>query len=127
GATPPFLASIGLLAGGAAGIATVRALRMQIAEPDGLPLTAEEAPDLFRLLDVIARKIVPATFATVKINGDFKLGIRQIPRRGVFGSYSNHLYLSAPLMLALSADEFCALLAHEIAHLGGKHRQFAAW
>jgi hypothetical protein len=126
-ATPPFLATIGVLAGAGAAIATFRALRVQVAEPEGLALTAEEAPDLFRLLDVIARKIVPASFATVKINGEFKLGLQQIPRWGVFGSYSNHLHVGAPLLLALSADEFCALLAHEIANLGGKHRQFAAW
>jgi hypothetical protein len=127
GRTPPFLAAVGLLAGCAAAIATFRALRVQVAEPEGLPLTAEEAPDLFRLLDVIARKIAPAPLATVKINGEFKLGIRQIPRWGVFGGYSNHLHVGAPLLLALSADEFCALLAHEIGHLGGKPRQFAAW
>jgi hypothetical protein len=127
GATPPFLAAIGLLAGCAAAIATFRALRMQIAEPEGLPLTAEEAPDLFRLLDMIARKIVPAPLASVKINGDFKLGIRQIPRWGIFGRYRNHLHVGTPLLLALSADEFCALLAHEIGHLGGKQRQFEAW
>lgn len=125
--TPPFLAAIGLLAGCAAGIATFRALRVPVAEPEGLPLTAEEAPDLFRLLDTIARKIVPAPLATVRVNGEFKLGIRQIPRWGVFGGYRNHLHVGAPLLLALSADEFCALLAHEIAHLGGKQRQFAAW
>lgn len=127
GGTPPFLAAIGLLGAGGAGIATFRALRVKVNEPEGLLLTAEEAPDLFRLLDAIARKIVPAPFATVRVNGDFKLGIRQIPRWGVFGGCSNHLYVGAPLLLALSADEFCALLAHEIAHLGGKQRQFAAW
>ena len=43
GGTPPFLAAIGLLAGGAAGIATFRALRVKVAEPEGLLLTAEEA------------------------------------------------------------------------------------
>ena len=63
----------------------------------------------------------------MKINGDFKLGIQQIPRWGVFGGYRNHLHVGAPLLLALSADEFCALLAHEIAHLGGRRRQFGAW
>jgi hypothetical protein len=127
GGTPPILASLGLLGGGAALIATFRALRVQVAEPDGLALTAEDAPDLFRLLEVIARKIVPASFATVKIDGDFQLGIRQIPQWGVFGGYRNHLQVGAPLLLALSADEFCALLAHEIAHLGGNRRQFGAW
>src|SRR6185295_6299385 len=92
GGTPPFLSAIGLLAGCAAAVATFRALRVQVPEPDGLPLTDEEAPDLFRLLNVIALKIVPASFTSVKINGEFKLGIRQIPRWGVFGGYRNHLY-----------------------------------
>ncbi len=127
GRAPSILAAMVILAGGATLIAIIRALRVPVAEPDGLPLTAEEAPDLFRLLDVIARKIVPAQFATVKINGEFKLGIRQIPRWGVFGGYSNHLHVGAPLLLALSADEFCALLAHEVAHLGGEGRKFGAW
>jgi hypothetical protein len=127
GATPSILASIGILAGAAVLIPTFRALRVRMPEPDGLLLTADDAPDLFRLIDVIARKIVAAQFATVKINGDFKLGIQQIPRWGVFGGYSNHLHVGAPLLLALSADEFCALLAHEIAHLGGGQRRFGAW
>lgn len=127
GATPSILAAVALLAGGVALIATIRALRVEVAAPDGLALAPEDAPDLFRLIDVISRKVVTAPFDTVKINGDFKLGIRQIPRWGVFGGYRNHLYVGAPLLLALSADEFCALLAHEIAHLGGGGRRFGAW
>ena len=127
GGRPPFLAAVGILAGAAALIPTIRALRVQVAEPEGLALTAEDAPDLFRLIDVISRKIVVAPFATVRINGDFKLGIQQIPKWGVFGGYRNHLHIGAPLLLALSADEFCALLAHEIAHLGSRRRWFHAW
>ena len=127
GRTPSFLAAIVILAGGAALIALIRAFRVDVAEPDGMPLTAEDAPDLFRLIDVISRKVVVAPLTTVKINGEFRFGIRQIPRWGVFGGYRNHLHVGAPLLLALSADEFCALLAHEIAHLGGQKRTFGAW
>ena len=127
GSTPSFLAAVGILVAGAALIATIRALRVQVPEPDGLLLTREDAPDLFRLIDVICHKVVAVPFATVKINGDFKLGIQQIAQWGVFGGYRNHLHIGAPLLLALSADEFCALLAHEIAHLGGNRRQFGAW
>jgi hypothetical protein len=127
GGRPSFLAAIGILAGGATLIPTIRALRVQVPAPDGLALTAQDAPDLFRLIEVISRKIIPAPFASVKINGDFKLGIQQLPQWGIFGGYRNHLHIGAPLLLALSADEFCALLAHEIAHLGGGQRQFGAW
>jgi len=127
GGRPSFLAAVGILAGGATLIPTIRALQAPVPVPEGLALTPEDAPDLFRLIDVISRKIVAAPLASVKINGDFKLGIQQIPQWGVFGGYRNHLHVGAPLLLALSADEFCALLAHEIAHLGGGRRQFGAW
>lgn len=127
GRTPSILAAIVVLAGGAALVAAMRGLQIQVAEPDGLLLTAEDAPDLFRLIDVISRKVAIAPLATVRINGEFKFGIRQIPRWGAFGGYRNHLHVGAPLLLALSADEFCALLAHDIAHLGGQSRQFGAW
>lgn len=124
---PSFLAALGILAGGATLIPTIRALRVQVPVPDGLALTRDDAPDLFRLIDVISHKIVAAPLASVKINGDFKLGIQQIPQWGVFGGYRNHLHIGAPLLLALSADEFCSLLAHEIAHLGGGQRKLGAW
>ncbi|HKQ14222.1 MAG TPA: M48 family metallopeptidase [Steroidobacteraceae bacterium] len=127
GGAPSFLAAVGILVGGAALIPTIRALRVQVPEPDGLLLTSDDAPDLFRLIDVISRKIIVVPFTTVKINGEFKLEIRQIPQWGVFGGYRNHVVIGAPLLLALSADEFCALLAHEVAHLGGNKRQFGAW
>jgi hypothetical protein len=127
GGTPSFLAAIGLLVGAGALIAIVRALRVEVTAPQGLALTSEDAPDLFRLIDVISRKVIAVPLATVTINGDFKLGIRQIARWGVFGGYRNHLHIGAPLLLALTADEFCALLAHEIAHLGGGQRAFGAW
>jgi len=127
GGTPSFLAAVGILVGAAAAIPTIRALRIRAAAPEGLALTREDAPDLFRLIDVISRKVVAAPLATVTIDGEFKLGIRQIPSWGVFGGYRNHLHVGAPLLLALSADEFCALLAHEIAHLGGNQRRFGAW
>jgi hypothetical protein len=127
GGRPSFLAALGILAGGATLIPTIRALRIQVPEPDGLALTPEDAPDLFRLIEVISRKVIPAPLASVKINGDFKLGIQQLPQWGIFGGYRNHLQIGAPLLLALSADEFCALLAHEIAHLGGGQRRLGAW
>ena len=127
GGAPSILTGFGILVGTAGLIATMRALRVPVAPLDGLTLRAEDAPDLFRLIDVISRKVVVTPFASVKINGDFKLAIQQIPQWGVFGGFRNHLHIGAPLLLALSADEFCALLAHEIAHLGGGQRRFGAW
>src|SRR5690348_1451980 len=46
GVTPPFLAAIGILAGAGTMIATLRTLRIPIDQPDGMTVSAEEAPDL---------------------------------------------------------------------------------
>ena len=121
GATPSILAAIGALAGAAALIATIRAHARpgRGAGRSGCYAgrrTGSVPPDRRHRAQGRRR----SRSRRVKINGEFKLGIRQIPRWGVFGGYRNHLHVGAPLLLALSADEFCALLAHEIAHLGGE-------
>jgi hypothetical protein len=63
----------------------------------------------------------------VTVNGEFNVSIRLIPRWGVFGAYRNHLQLGVPLLMALSVEEFTAVLAHETGHLSGRNRQFRAW
>ena len=108
-------------------IAMVRALWVRPDAPSGRPITAEEAPQLFALIDDVARRIEGPALATVTINSEFDASIRQIPRWGVFGGYHNHLELGVPLIAALSVDEFTAVLAHEMGHLCGDHGKFSAW
>jgi Zn-dependent protease with chaperone function len=108
-------------------IAIVRALWVRLGAPHGRPITAEEAPQLFALIDDVASRIEGPPLATVTINGEFDAGIRQIPRWSVFGGYGNHLEIGLPLMAALSVEEFTAVLAHEMGHVGGRHDRFSAW
>jgi hypothetical protein len=127
GGHPSILTTLAGFAGVAAAIATIRALRVTIAEPHGLQVTREHAPQLFALIDDISARLETAPLASITIDGEPSMGIRQIPRWGIFGGYRNHLQLGVPLLIALSVDDFTALLTHELAHLGGKGRQFAPW
>ena len=54
-------------------------------------------------------------------------GVLQVPRLGVFGWQTNYLMLGLPLMLALSPDQFRAVLAHEVGHLSRSHSRFSGW
>lgn len=127
GGTPSILVALAGIAGGVALLSMIRAFFLRIAVPDGLPITREEAPELFALIDGLSARTEAAPLASVTINGEFNASIRRIPRWGVFGGYSNHLQLGVPLLIALSVEEFTAVLAHEIGHLGGQDRRFSAW
>lgn len=107
-------------------IAIVRALWVRLGAPTGRQITAEDAPQLFALIDDVASRIQGPALATVTITGEFHACIRQIPRWSVFGGYRHHLEIGVPLMAALSVEEFTAVLAHEMGHVCG-HDKFSAW
>jgi Zn-dependent protease with chaperone function len=123
--------SLWLVLAGAAGVAAltamVRSLGLRIAEPDGLQITREEAPQLFALIDDVSGKVNGAPFASVTVNGDFGVSVSMIPGWGLFGAYRSHLQIGVPLLIALSVEEFTSVLAHEMGHFSGRDRPFHAW
>ncbi len=121
-----FLVSLLVLA------AFVRALRVSIELPAGRYLDREEVPALFAAIDEIAQKSAarnsqPAVIDSVTLNREFTVSLWQVPARGVFGAYRNHLEIGVPMLAALSTAELKTVLAHEIGHLGGAHDTFSAW
>jgi hypothetical protein len=118
-----------LLAVGAAAtlVAMVRALWVRLEGPAGRRITADEAPQLYALIDDVASRMAGPPLGTVTISSEFNAGIRQIPRWGVFGGYRNHLEIGLPLLAALTVEEFTAVLAHEMGHLSAHHGKFSAW
>ena len=102
-------------------------MRVHFAAPAGIPITAEDAPGLFRLVDEI-RKIAGARpVHTVYLSNDINAAAIQTPRWWVFGGYRNELIIGLPLMQALGVREFAAVLAHEFGHFSGEHGRMAAW
>lgn len=114
---------------GAAGLfwVSLRALWVRLEEPDGVEITAQDAPELFEALERIRRKIKGPALHKVLLNDEFNASIQQVPRFGLLGGAVNHLSIGLPLLMALDRPRFLAVLAHEYGHLRGDHGRFAAW
>ncbi len=105
----------------------LRSLRVHFDAPEGIILERQTAPQLFVMLDEVCRKLKAPRFHHVMLDDDFNAGVLQVPRFGVFGWQTNYLLLGLPLMLALSPEQFRAVLAHEVGHLSGNHGRFGGW
>ena len=106
---------------------SLRALWVRLDGPDGVEITALEAPELFEALERIRRKIKGPPIHKVTLNEEFNAGIQQLPKWGLLGGATNHLSIGLPLLMALDRPRFLAVLAHEYGHLRGDHGRFAAW
>jgi Zn-dependent protease with chaperone function len=105
----------------------LRAMWVRLDPPQGRPLTRDECPELFRLIDDLRVKVKAPRAHRVLLTGDFNAAIVQHPRFGIFGGTRNYLILGLPLMQSLSQQEFQAVVAHEFGHLSGAHGRFGAW
>ena len=108
-------------------ITLVRALWVRLPEPSGLPLTAVEAPVLFELIAELSRRLKAPAPDVVLVTEEFNASISQRPMLSPLAGYRNYLLLGWPLLQALSAEQFRAVLAHEFGHLSGNHGGFASW
>lgn len=107
---------------GAAGLlwVSLRALWVRFDAPEGVEITALEAPELFEALERIRRKIKGPPIHKVTLNDEFNASIQQLPKYGLLGGAVNHLSIGLPLLMALDRPRFLAVLAHEYGHLRAK-------
>jgi Zn-dependent protease with chaperone function len=105
----------------------VRSLWVSFPPPAGLPLSRQQAPRLFALVDELTAKLQAPRFHHILLLDEFNAAVVQRPRLGIFGWQQNYLLIGLPLMQALSQSQFRAVLAHELGHLSGNHSRFAGW
>lgn len=105
----------------------LRMFLLRLPPPEGRPLSAEQAPTLFKWLDNIRRQVGGPALHRVLLTRDFNAAICQVPRWGLFGGHRNYLMLGLPLMQALGPKEMEAVIAHEYGHLSGNHGKLNAW
>jgi Zn-dependent protease with chaperone function len=104
-----------------------RALAVKLPPPEGIELTPADAPGLFETIEKLREQLGAPELDHVLLDGDFNASIVQLPRLGPLGWQRNYLTVGLPLMQALSREEFTAVLAHELGHIGGQHGRFSAW
>lgn len=108
-------------------VSLLRALWMRQSAPQGIPVTAREAPRLFDLIDQVRRRTGAPRVHRVLIDGELNAAIVQQPRLGLLGWHRNHLILGLPLMMGLDLRQLAAVIAHEFGHLEGAHGKLGAW
>lgn len=106
---------------------SLRSLLVRIPPPQGMDITEQEAPELFRLLRKMQRKVRGPLIHRVVVTNDYNAFIVQSPRYGLFGTAHNTLGVGIPLMLALPQRRLLAVLAHEYAHLRGSDGKLGTW
>jgi heat shock protein HtpX len=106
-------------------VLTLRPRRNRFAAP-GPRLYRSEEPELFALIDEVARETRLPTPDEVYINGDVNAGV--FNRGGFFGfRVRRGLVLGLPLMRLMSVQQFKAVLAHEYAHYYGGDTIVGGW
>ncbi len=104
-----------------------RGMWVRLRAPAGLRLTPGEHPRLFSMISDLADKAGCQPFDVVVLDGNYNAAVVQLPRLGIFGWHKNYLMIGLPIMQSLTTEEFRAALAHEFAHLSGKHGIFSNW
>lgn len=96
-------------------------MRIKVPAPEGLEVTAEDAPELVQLITDVSQEVSVPKIDSVKFDSSVNAYVTEIPRWGAVGPFKRYLVLGLPLMLFLSLDEFKSVLAHEMAHLSKAH------
>lgn len=105
----------------------LRALWVPFQPPVGIAIGRTDAPALMALVDELVGAVHARPFDQVVVSEDVNAAVSQRPRFGLLGGYRNYLIVGLPLAHALSAEEFRAVLAHEVGHLSRAHGRFGAW
>ena len=105
----------------------VRALWVRFDHPDGLIVTASEAPELHQTVERIRRQIGAPAIHRIRVVGGVNASLVQTPRLGPLGWYRNELVLGQALLRLLTPTQASAVVAHELGHLVGGHGRAGAW
>lgn len=101
----------------------IRALFFHLPEPDGIPVTAAQAPALHALVEQLRRQIEAPGPNRIVVSRYFNASAVQLPRAGIFWP-RNILAIGYPLFATLSPDQLRAVISHELAHLSRRTAAF---
>lgn len=88
--------------------------------PQGIPITALDAPLLFARLQRMSGELRSPAIREVYVTGAMNAALVQRPRFWLFGRRT-HIEVGLPLLNALSEKEVEAVLGHELGHASKRH------
>ena len=100
---------------------------LRFEAPQGILLTAKDAPDLFALIEKLRSYLKVPAIDAVYLTAGFAAKAVQRPSRGIFGGCRNEIVIGLPLLQSVSKAEAAVLIAHELGHLSGRENDKAAY
>lgn len=102
----------------------VRASRPAGARPDSRLLPRAQAPELWGMVEELARQVGTTPPAEIRLVGEANAAVTDDYWLFAVGPARRRLYLGAPLLVGLRPDELRAVLAHELGHYARRHAWF---
>ena len=94
--------------------------------PEGLPVSASQAPELFTLIEQVRTYLGAPSVDAVYFTNTFNIQAIQRPSRGLLGGFRNEIVIGLPLLQSVSKAEAAALIAHELGHVANRQGPMAA-
>ncbi len=129
-AAPTSTAFMGLLLAAVGGMAAYRIatwLITHVPSAEGVRISRENAPSLYRLVDRLARRMNVPGVDLIRISADMNAAVHQRPARGSWGRMHTTLIVGLPLVHSVSPRQLAAILAHEMGHLSRQRNGRGAW
>ncbi|MGN7704512.1 M48 family metallopeptidase [Cellulosimicrobium sp. 22601] len=102
-------------------VALVRVARAEKQEPGGMPLTDDDAPELWATVRELAQVADTRAPDEIRLVADVNAAVSEDTRLlGLVGG-TRRLYLGVPLLQGLTAAQLRSVLAHELGHYSRSH------
>lgn len=95
--------------------------------PDSVLVARDQAPELWETVEHLAREVGTRPPSQIRLIGDANAMVfEESYLLGLVKGRSRVLYVGAPLLVGLDADELRAVLCHELGHYANNHTRLAA-
>ncbi len=95
-------------------------------EPGSVPVPADQAPELWRIVAEFAGKVGTSVPAELRIMAKANATVTEKTRLlGLVGG-ARRMDIGVPLLIGLSSDEVRAILCHELGHYSARHVRFGS-
>ncbi|HET9656302.1 MAG TPA: M48 family metallopeptidase [Kineosporiaceae bacterium] len=120
------LSVVTVVAAWTVGLGLFRAVRARPELPDGIPLTADQAPELWQSVQELAGIAGTEPPAEIVLVEDVNAAVSEDSRLlGLIGG-RRRLFLGIPLLVGLDVTQLRSVLAHELGHYSGRHTRLGA-